>query len=205
MDIQTCLHLLELESPLTAERVQHAYRRMVKRWHPDQFAHQPAILATAEERLKKINQAYTTLKEYIRDQPEVKFCSEDSPDLARRSSSPIPSPMGQKASNRPQHHERVVKANTGGTVQTPCGCAPSGGHRRSSPKKPLSSFERLLREAGQTGISSANHRSTGARPLSRHHPGRYRRKGLHVEGLTPFSPLQPVRAVSKINPIEGSD
>jgi len=206
MDIQACLRLLELEAPLTPVRVHRAYRRMVKRWHPDQFAHQPAIHASAEERLKAINQAYTILKDYLKDQSAVQLKTRDIQDPVRRNSPPTPRPMGQTASTRPQPFAQGVQTfNTNPRGQAPSGFAPSGGRQRSTPGKPSSSFERILGEIGQTDIPPPNHRSGGARPLSRFHPGRPRGKGLRVEGFRPLSPLQPVQPVSKISPIEGSD
>ena len=206
MDIQACLHLLELEAPLTPVRVHRAYRRMVKRWHPDQFAHQPAIHALAEERLKSINHAYTLLKDYIRDHPAVQNNIKDNRDPIRRDSPPASRPMGQSASRRPQqsaNEASTVYANR--RTQAPLGFVPPGGYQQSSPSKPSSPFERILRDIGHAGIHPANHQRAGARPLSRLRPGRRRRNGMRVEGFRSLSPLQPVRPVSKIEPIGGSD
>lgn len=52
------LGLSENASP--AERKQ-AYLALVKRWHPDQFAHDPGQQRIAEEKLRAINVAYETL------------------------------------------------------------------------------------------------------------------------------------------------
>jgi hypothetical protein len=206
MDIQAFLHLLELEAPLTPVRLHRAYRRMVKRWHPDQFAHQPAIHALAEERLKAINQAYTLLKDYIKDQPVVQFDTKNNRDSVRSDSALASKPMGQSASHRPQQ-----SANGAQTVyvsrrtQAPLGFAPPGGYQQSTSSKPSSPFERILRDIGQAEIPPANHQRAGARPLSRLGPGRRRRNGMRVEGFRSLSALQPVRPISKIEPIEGSD
>ena len=41
--------------------VRRAYLALVKRWHPDRFAHDPAQLRLAEEKLRTINVAYENL------------------------------------------------------------------------------------------------------------------------------------------------
>ncbi|MGD8837427.1 MAG: J domain-containing protein, partial [Desulfobacteraceae bacterium] len=65
MTVQACLHILGLDSIEDHDQIHRAYRRQVKCWHPDQFTHQPEIHARAQERLKRINYAYSTLKEYL--------------------------------------------------------------------------------------------------------------------------------------------
>jgi curved DNA-binding protein CbpA len=205
MDIQACLLLLELETPLTPVGVHRAYRRMVKRWHPDQFAHQPEIHAIAEERLKKINQAYTIVNDYLEDQPPANFNANDFREPLRQNSPPTFSPRYRTVSSRPKQPAKKQTANAQRGARTPAGFASAGGHQRSNSRKPSSNFERILRDIGKTDIPSGNHHRAGARAMSRLHPGRRRSKRLHVEGFTPIIPLQPVRPVSKIGPIEGSD
>ncbi|HLI11060.1 MAG TPA: J domain-containing protein [Alphaproteobacteria bacterium] len=55
------LAVFELSGPVTLERVKSRYKELVKRHHPDKNGGDKA----AEERLKIINQAYTTLKSSI--------------------------------------------------------------------------------------------------------------------------------------------
>ena len=52
--------VLDLEPPITLERVKARYKVLVKRLHPDANGGD----STAEERLKVINEAYTTLKNW---------------------------------------------------------------------------------------------------------------------------------------------
>ena len=52
------LDVLELSAPVTAEDVKTRYIELVKRFHPDANGGDK----TAEERLKSVNEAYTTLK-----------------------------------------------------------------------------------------------------------------------------------------------
>jgi DnaJ-domain-containing protein 1 len=55
---ETALRLFELESPFTLVRLKARYKELVKLHHPDAHGGDKA----AEERLKLINQAYSTLK-----------------------------------------------------------------------------------------------------------------------------------------------
>lgn len=55
---ERALAVLEVEPPITKERVKARYKALVKRHHPDANGGDKA----SEERLKKINEAYSTLK-----------------------------------------------------------------------------------------------------------------------------------------------
>jgi len=56
-----CYLILGLEPGASLREVKVAYRALVKKWHPDQFHHDPHLQQLAEDKLKEINQAYTTL------------------------------------------------------------------------------------------------------------------------------------------------
>ena len=53
--------VLGIDAGATAEQVRQAYIDLVKRWHPDQFAYDPALQKDAEAKLKEINEAYKEL------------------------------------------------------------------------------------------------------------------------------------------------
>ena len=55
------LSVMELSPPLTLASLKARYKELVKRNHPDRHGGSRA----AEERLKKINEAYTTLKDFL--------------------------------------------------------------------------------------------------------------------------------------------
>jgi hypothetical protein len=57
-----------LETPFGAslEETQQKYRDLAVVWHPDRFAHNPRLQATALEKLKKINGAYNELAAYLK-------------------------------------------------------------------------------------------------------------------------------------------
>lgn len=59
---------LGLQPGVSTNEVKTAYRQLVKLWHPDNFPRDPHQQQKAEEKIKRINQAYEILKDY---QPDV--------------------------------------------------------------------------------------------------------------------------------------
>jgi len=53
---------LELKTDATASDIKAAYRDLVKVWHPDRFPADDRLRLRAEERLRRINEAYRTLE-----------------------------------------------------------------------------------------------------------------------------------------------
>lgn len=47
----------------TQEQIRKAYRKQVKRWHPDQFAANPKKTEEAKVRMQSINEAYEVLSQ----------------------------------------------------------------------------------------------------------------------------------------------
>ena len=66
-EILQCYALLGITHTATPEEVKKAYRNLAKIWHPDRCTNNPAQKAKAEVEIKKINQAYATIKAYPRD------------------------------------------------------------------------------------------------------------------------------------------
>ena len=54
--------ILEIPSTASPELTKQAYRKLVKIWHPDRYVNDPILKAQAEEKIKKINQAYAVIK-----------------------------------------------------------------------------------------------------------------------------------------------
>jgi curved DNA-binding protein CbpA len=52
---------LGLNPGASLREVKQAYRTLVKKWHPDQFHHDPRLEQLAEDKLKEINHAYAVL------------------------------------------------------------------------------------------------------------------------------------------------
>lgn len=61
MRLDDCYALLDLRPGATDEEMKRAHRDLSKVWHPDRFAHDPALRRKAEEKLKAINEAYETI------------------------------------------------------------------------------------------------------------------------------------------------
>lgn len=53
--------ILELKPSASQDEVKQAYKRLVKKWHPDLFFNQPKLQLQAAEKFKKINEAYKQL------------------------------------------------------------------------------------------------------------------------------------------------
>ncbi len=53
--------ILEIKPGASQDEIKQAYKRLVKKWHPDLFFNQPQLQFSAQERFKKINEAYKKL------------------------------------------------------------------------------------------------------------------------------------------------
>ena len=63
-EISQCYALLGIKHNATPEEVKKAYRNMAKVWHPDRYTNDSVLKAKAEVEIKKINQAYASIKAY---------------------------------------------------------------------------------------------------------------------------------------------
>lgn len=61
MNARQATEVLGLSENASPAQRKQAYLALVKRWHPDQFAHDPGQQRIAEEKLRAINVAYETL------------------------------------------------------------------------------------------------------------------------------------------------
>ncbi len=58
MNMKTCFDILNISRNASIDEAKRSYKRLVKRWHPDQFASNPEKQRFAHEKLKEINVAY---------------------------------------------------------------------------------------------------------------------------------------------------
>jgi hypothetical protein len=58
-----CYRELELSPDASAEQVRQAWKDLAQVWHPDRFGGNERLRAKAQERLKRINEAYQALKD----------------------------------------------------------------------------------------------------------------------------------------------
>lgn len=59
--ITSAYNILGLKPDASSEQIKQAYKKLVKKWHPDLFVNQPQELAKAKEKIRLINQAYGIL------------------------------------------------------------------------------------------------------------------------------------------------
>jgi hypothetical protein len=77
-DLQDCYRLLDVEPGAPREVVKRAYRELVQVWHPDRFAHDPALQQKAQEKLKQINLAYEQICNRGVEEPRGRTASAES-------------------------------------------------------------------------------------------------------------------------------
>ena len=53
--------VLEIKPGASKNEIKQAYKHLVKKWHPDLFFNQPGMQLQAQEKFKKINEAYKNL------------------------------------------------------------------------------------------------------------------------------------------------
>ena len=80
--LKECYQRLELPYQANAAEVRQAYKRLVKKWHPDKFEADSPIKAYAEERIKLINAAYDLLRKH---QSQTKTSPKSENDATRSS------------------------------------------------------------------------------------------------------------------------
>lgn len=56
--------ILEIKSGASKNEIKQAYKRLAKKWHPDLFFNKPKLQLQAQEKLKKIIEAYKKLSAY---------------------------------------------------------------------------------------------------------------------------------------------
>ncbi|BAY81780.1 heat shock protein DnaJ-like protein [Calothrix parasitica NIES-267] len=61
--ITRAYNILGLKPDASPEKIKQAYKKLVKKWHPDLFANQPQELVKAQEKIRLINEAYGVLSE----------------------------------------------------------------------------------------------------------------------------------------------
>ena len=64
MDVNRAYRVLGLPPDSSKEQVRQAYRDLTQVWHPDRFAHAERLQEKAQKNLKRINEAYETLRHY---------------------------------------------------------------------------------------------------------------------------------------------
>ncbi len=202
MDVQSALKILELGRVEHPHEIRDAYRRMVKQWHPDQFADRPDIRTVAEDRLKLVNLAHQTLNQYIKKQgvSSLVFNKTSSPDK-QKNHQPGEGQVGT-AVRLKNWFRRIIRLS----AAKRCRRQNSAARHRVSTRRSVvhrSGIDSSLRKTVLTRKRSTNdtHRSVHrVMPFNT-----YRRHATpsRVEGVQPISPVRPIRPVSGVDSIDG--
>lgn len=70
-EILQCFKILKLDPEASLDDTQKAFRKIVKIWHPDLLTDNPKLKRLGEEKLKKVNAAYNTIKIYLSSQIDI--------------------------------------------------------------------------------------------------------------------------------------
>jgi GTPase SAR1 family protein len=62
-EVKNAYEILGLQNDASIADVKQAYRKLVKKWHPDLFVGKPQLLQEAQEKMRQFNEAYTILSE----------------------------------------------------------------------------------------------------------------------------------------------
>ncbi|MEQ9618581.1 MAG: universal stress protein [Deltaproteobacteria bacterium] len=68
-NIGKLLELFDLDRDFTDEELRVAYKDLVQVWHPDKYAHNERLKTRAENKIKELNEAYTTLRKVLNNNP----------------------------------------------------------------------------------------------------------------------------------------
>ncbi len=71
MELQEALHILELDDSARLSDARLAYRRLVRKWHPDRLPFGSQMAMEASERMVEINSAWAVARRLLPDPPGV--------------------------------------------------------------------------------------------------------------------------------------
>ena len=77
-EIKRSFQVLELDETASADDAKRAWRQLAKVWHPDRFPNDERLQQRGQEKLKKINEAYELLSNYLANPPPPKPRSQPS-------------------------------------------------------------------------------------------------------------------------------
>lgn len=86
-ELKHAYQVLGVPTDATALSIKHAYRRLVKRWHPDLYANGTPAHVEAANMTRLINEAYSTIAH-----APLRYHVETYPNPTKRKSSQPPSP-----------------------------------------------------------------------------------------------------------------
>jgi len=70
-EIKRAYRILGLRAGAPQTEIKAAYRDLAQVWHPDRFSHSDRLKEKAQQNLKRINEAFQALKDYVPDPGEA--------------------------------------------------------------------------------------------------------------------------------------
>jgi len=202
--VQSALQQLGLQKVDHPDELHAAYRRMVKRWHPDQFAEQPEIRSMAEERLKQINIAYTALNQYIKKKGITNCCFNKKRSTEKKCHrAPTGDTVGEQVRLRDWFRDAIVR-KTHKSWRSKVTAEPQK-RTKKSPEAERSGFERIFKKTCTAPKRVLNNSPRITRRVMPVNDYRRRSNSSRVGGLRPVSPIRPIRPVSGIDSINDSE
>lgn len=201
MNIKTCFDTLRVSRDATLEEAKQSYRKLVKRWHPDQFGSDPEKQQVAHEKLKEINVAYREIVALLKN--STPSAPPEPGKTAKRH------PAGDRiAKKKPPFFQRMASMfkTRNGVIddrrkETFAGSRRAAGHGPGAP--PSSDFQQVLKRAVRT-----QPRKVGAGSVNEGRSARTRRKNEGCRSGTGSRYRMPPAArrsrgdrVEKISPV----
>ena len=200
MNLLTCFKILGLPADADAVQAKRAYKKQVRRWHPDQFPEGSGAKAGAEEQLKQINVAYAQIKEHL-------AVFKPAADTRQPAASARPDKVDKKntqqtKAEKPSWIDALFKTLDAfsGSRRTPS--SPPSQSNEQSFRKP--SFGQVLDEMAGGRIAASKQRRRGRTGRSfQSNAGyrRHRRSGGTVDAVGGAERPGPVRPVGRVRGI----
>ncbi|GEM_PF-4534797 len=97
-DVAAAYRVLGLKPGATPEQVKHAYRDLIKTWHPDRLTSDERLRSQAHTKAAELNAAYARVQEHLRNPP----ADPESGHQASPSAQPPSKQQGQSLRPRPR-------------------------------------------------------------------------------------------------------
>jgi curved DNA-binding protein CbpA len=207
--LKECYQRLELPNQANAAEIRQAYKRLVKKWHPDKFESDSPIKAYAEERIKLINAAYDLLRKHQSETKPLPKSKSETPRPSEKSTSCHGCPQnGAFFKRRSFHHLTALIGfvkeilHSSGSNQTRINQIKKAGHEKLS-----KTFQQNLGGTRVGDLKTGHDRKKGPdgfntiHALRRHYGPRPKKGAGPISEVAPLEKNQRINAVHRITPI----
>jgi len=210
MNIHKSLKVLGLTPDASFQEARKAYKKLVKRWHPDRFFDDASQMNNAEEALKRINQAYTDIEAWFKSRPTGPFPTKPpSPSPHKKATTGFENLHHGKDKIRDRHSwmdNLMNRFNTFAKHRTGAGKHPSEkDQNHGSPARKAKTFDQVLNEISRGNtINFANNSENRRKYPGRTNAYRFRRTRRSgssvgsVAGVERISRIRPVQRIGRI-------